>query len=208
MVDESYQLPALRQGMLCVVSGPSGCGKTTLCHRMTAEDAHAQYATSATTRTPRGGEVDGQDYHFFSREEFLAKVEAGEFLEYAEVHGNYYGTLKSEVFQRLDKGIDVLMDLDVQGVAALRVHEDEAVRAALVDIFIVLDSDETLISRLATRGTETDDQVQVRLRTARDEMKAWPQYSYTIVSEDRDRDFAHFQAIITAERQRTARMMG
>ncbi len=194
--------------MLCVVSGPSGSGKTTLCHRLTAQDSHAQYATSATTRIPREGETDGKDYHFFSRDDFLRKVQAGEFLEYAEVHGNFYGTLKSEVFQRLDEGIDVLMDLDVQGVAALRAHEDPAVRLALVDIFIVLDSDKTLMRRLANRGTETDDQVRIRLETAREEMKSWPHYSYTIVSEDRDRDFANFYSIIIAERQRTARMMG
>ncbi|HRQ88980.1 MAG TPA: guanylate kinase, partial [Bacteroidia bacterium] len=144
MADWHFQ----RGGILCVVSGPSGSGKTTLCRRFSETDPEAVYAVSATTRAPREGERDGVDYHFLDRTEFEVGIERGDFLEYAEVHGRLYGTLKSEVLGHLAAGRDVLMDLDVQGAASVRSTDDEAIRTALVDIFIQLPGDDELVKRL------------------------------------------------------------
>jgi len=195
-----------RSGLLCVVSGPSGSGKTTLCRRFSESDPGAVYAVSATTRAPREGERDGIDYFFLGRGEFEARIAGGEFLEYAEVHGRLYGTLKSEVVGHLAAGRDVLMDLDVQGAALVRASGDPVIRAALVDIFILLPSDEELVERLRGRGTETDEQLALRLRNAREESRHWPEYRYTLVSRDRETDFATFRSILVGERCRSSRL--
>ena len=164
LFDEPSRTPATRN--LCVVSGPSGSGKTTLCRRLFRRGIpQLSYATSATTRTPREGEKDGQDYFFLSREDFESRATRGEFLEYAEVHGNLYGTLKSEVITHINAGRDVLMDIDVQGAALIRKQTDPAIAAALVDIFILLPGEEELLNRLAVRGTETDDKWSSDSRT-------------------------------------------
>lgn len=202
MADWHFQ----RGGILCVVSGPSGSGKTTLCRRFSETDPEAVYAVSATTRAPREGERDGVDYHFLDRTEFEVGIERGDFLEYAEVHGRLYGTLKSEVLGHLAAGRDVLMDLDVQGAASVRSTGDEAIRAALVDIFIQLPGDDELVRRLQARGTETAEQLALRLRNAREECRHWPDYRYTLVSGDREADFAAFRAILEAERRRSSRL--
>lgn len=195
-----------RHGILCVVSGPSGSGKTTLCRRFSESDEEAVYAISATTRAPRTGETNGTDYFFLSREDFEAKATRGEFLEYAEVHGNLYGTLKSEVLNHIREGRDVLMDIDVQGAELVRNQTDEAIKASLVDIFILPPSDEELLSRLSGRGTETQEQLDLRLANAREEMRHWQDYDYTVVSADRETDFASFSAIIAGERCRSKRL--
>lgn len=195
-----------RSGLLCVVSGPSGSGKTTLCRRFSDTDANAVYAVSATTRPPREGERDGIDYHFLARDEFEAGIDRGDFLEYAEVHGRLYGTLKSEVLGHLEAGRDVLMDLDVQGAALVRANGDPAVAAALVDVFILLPGDEELVRRLRGRGTETPEELELRLRNAREESRHWPEYRYTLVSGDRERDFETFRAILVGERCRSRRL--
>jgi len=195
-----------RRGLLCVVSGPSGSGKTTLCRRFSDEDTEAVYAISATTRTPRKEEKDGIDYFFLTREEFEARTTRGEFLEYAEVHGNYYGTLKSEVLTHIEAGRDVLMDIDVQGAALVRSQEDPAIQEALVDIFILLPSDEELLKRLNFRGTETQDQIDLRLKNAHEEMQHWQLYRYTVVSADKETDFSTFSAILAGERCRSSRL--
>lgn len=195
-----------RSGILCVVSGPSGSGKTTLCRRFSESDTAAAYAISATTRAPREGEVDGVDYFFLAREEFEARVARGEFLEYAEVHGNLYGTLKSEVLGHLEAGRDVLLDLDVQGAAYVRSVTDPAIREALVDVFILLPEGAELVKRLRSRGTETEDQLALRLHNAQEESRHWAEYSYAFVSSDRESDFATFCAILTGERCRSRRL--
>jgi guanylate kinase len=195
-----------RRGILCAVSGPSGSGKTTLCRRFSEEDSSAVYATSATTRALREGEKDGEDYFFLSRENFESRATRGEFLEYAEVHGNLYGTLKSEVLTHINAGRDVLMDIDVQGAALIRKNPDPAIAEALVDIFILLPGEEELLNRLAVRGTETDDQVELRLQNAREEMRHWSDYHYTVISADKETDFATFSAIIAGERCRSTRL--
>lgn len=199
--------PALkRSGLLCVVSGPSGSGKTTLCRRFSESDAGAVYAVSATTRTPREGERDGIDYHFLERDEFEARIARGEFLEHAEVHGRLYGTLKSEVLGHLEAGRDVLLDIDVQGAALVRSTTDAAIQAALVDVFILLPSDEELVNRLRARGTETPEQLALRLRNAREESRHWPDYRYTLVSADKETDFSTFRSILAGERCRSRRL--
>jgi len=195
-----------RRGLLCVVSGPSGSGKTTLCRRFSEVDSEASYAVSATTRGPRGEEKDGVDYHFLTREEFENRATRGEFLEYAEVHGNFYGTLKSEVLDRIERGQDVLMDIDVQGAGLVRNQEDERIREALVDIFILPPSDDELLRRLDLRGTETREQLDLRLANAHEEMRHWPSYRYTVVSRDKESDFRTFSSIIAGERCRSSRL--
>ncbi|MDF1859870.1 MAG: guanylate kinase [Verrucomicrobiales bacterium] len=195
-----------RRGLLCVVSGPSGSGKTTLCRRYSNADPAAVYAISATTRTPREGEKDGIDYFFLSREEFESRATRGEFLEYAEVHGNLYGTLKSEVLAHINEGRDVLMDIDVQGASLIREQSDPAIREAFVDIFIMLPSEEELLRRLDYRGTESRDQVELRLGNAREEMRHWADYRYTVVSQDKETDFTTFSAIMAGERCRSSRL--
>lgn len=195
-----------RRGLLCVVSGPSGSGKTTLCRRFSEEDAEAVYAISATTRDPRGGEENGIDYYFLTREDFESKATKGEFLEYAEVHGNLYGTLKSEVVRHIEAGRDVLMDLDVQGAHLIREQSDPLIKEALVDIFILPPSDEELLRRLNFRGTESQEQLDLRLRNAHEEMKHWASYRYTIVSRDKESDFANFCSVLNGERCRSIRL--
>jgi len=195
-----------RRGILCVVSGPSGSGKTTLCRRFSITDAAAVYAISATTRAPREGEVDGTDYFFLTRDDFEAKATRGEFLEYAEVHGNLYGTLKSEVLAHIRAGRDVLMDIDVQGAELVRNQTDEAIKESLIDIFILPPNDEELVARLSGRGTETQDQLDLRLRNALEEMRHWKAYDYSVVSSDKESDFAAFSAIIAGERYRSSRL--
>src|SRR6478672_5791402 len=118
-----------REGLLVVVSGPSGCGKTTLCRNATAVEP-VYYTVSCTTRAMRPGEENGRDYFFLSEEEFTSRVAAGDFLEHATVHGRHYGTLKSEVLPALQSGMDVIMDLDIQGAAQLRASCDDLVRRA------------------------------------------------------------------------------
>lgn len=202
------ELPGQRRGILCVVSGPSGSGKTTLCQRFSREDAEAVYAVSATTREPREGEVHGRDYFFLNREDFERRIAGGDFLEHAEVHGNLYGTLKSEVIGHLAEGRDVLMDLDVQGGALVRKNGDPTIREALVDIFILPPSEEELENRLRGRGTEGREQRDLRLRNALEEMRHWDRYAYTIVSGDRESDFAAFRSILLGERCRSRRLRG
>ena len=152
-----------RTGILLVVSGPSGSGKTTLCRRLAGEN-EAHYSISCTTRSPRPGEIDGKDYHFLSREQFLSKRQNGEFLESAEVHGNLYGTLRSEVIQYLAVGRDVVMDLDVQGAELVRKCEDASIRAALVDLFVMPANEEELLKRLSGRGTDSAEVIALQER--------------------------------------------
>ena len=195
-----------RRGLLCVVSGPSGSGKTTLCRRYSEENNQAVYAISATTREPRDGEKDGVDYFFLTRDEFESRNTRGEFLEHAEVHGNYYGTLKSEVLSHIEAGRDVLMDIDVQGAALVRSQKDTSIQEALVDIFILLPSEEELLNRLNFRGTETQEQIDLRLNNAHEEMRHWQLYRYTIVSANKATDFSTFSSILASEHCRSNRL--
>jgi len=194
-----------RQGILFVISAPSGTGKTTLCENLRATPDFI-YSVSCTTRPPRAGEVDGVDYHFLRREDFLQRIDRGEMLEYALVHGNYYGTLKATVKNALAQGTDVLLDIDVQGAATIRKTDDAMVRDSLVDVFIMPPTIEELEKRLRKRGTETEEQVQQRLRTGREESKLWRLYKYTILSGSMEEDLTKFRAIMRAERYLSRRL--
>ncbi len=192
-----------RLGLLIVVSGPSGTGKTTLCRKACA-DGRAVFSVSCTTRPPRPGEVDGKDYFFLTEEDFLARVDRGELFEYAQVHNRWYGTLKSYVAENLRKGIDVMMDIDVQGAAQVRGCEDELVTKCLTDIFVMPPSLEELRARLSGRGTDSAEVVELRLKNAEAEMQHWRDYRYCLVSDTRESDEARFRAILEAERLRSS----
>jgi len=196
-------MPA-RTGTLLVVSGPSGSGKTTLCKRL-ADEKEAHYSISCTTRNPRPGETDGEDYHFLSREEFERRLAAGEFLEHARVHGNFYGTLRSEVAGFLEQGIDVVMDIDVQGAAQVRACEDRTIRTAFTDLFVMPPDEAELLARLTGRNTDSEETIALRMRNALEEIGHWPDYRYRLVSSTRDEDFTRFRALLIAERLRVSR---
>lgn len=196
-----------RLGLLVIVSGPSGTGKTTLC-RQVCDGERAVFSVSCTTRAPRPGEVDGRDYFFLSEEDFLARVDRGELFEYARVHGRWYGTLKSHVFENLRRGVDVFMDIDVQGAAQVRACEDDLVRRCLTDIFVLPPSIEELHARLQGRATDSADVVALRMKNAEAELSHWREYRYNLVSGARELDDARFKAILEAERQRSSLVLG
>ena len=198
----SSSVPRQRLGVLMVVSGPSGSGKTTLCRKL-CDAGEAIFSISCTTRAPRPGEVDGKDYFFLSDEEFVQRIGRDEFFEHAHVHGRRYGSLKSYVTENLRRGIDVMMDIDVQGAAQVRACPDEIVQRCLVDVFILPPSGEELQQRLAGRGTESQEAVDLRLTNAIAEMTHWPEYDYTLVSSTREADYDRFKALLIAQRMRT-----
>ncbi len=195
-----------RYGILFVISAPSGAGKTTLVEalRQTPDSA---YSVSCTTRPARAGEIAGEDYQFLSESDFLALVKAGEFLEHAKVHGHYYGTLRGPLLQNLQNGIDVLIDIDTQGAATIRGCEDEFVRRSLADVFIMPPDLDELRRRLTKRGTETGDQIELRLVTASREMELWRDYRYTIISKSMEEDLQKFRHIMGAERYLSRRLV-
>lgn len=195
----------LRKGILFVVSAPSGAGKTTLLAALRHKPDFV-YAVSCTTRAPRPGEVDGEDYYFLAEDDFKSRLAAGEFLEHAEVHGRCYGTLKQTVLENLDRGIDVLIDIDTQGAEKIRRCGDPFVRESLADIFIMPPNLEELRRRLQKRGTETPEQIDVRIRNAATEMLSWQEYKYTLISGSMEEDIEKFRAIMRAERYLSRRM--
>src|SRR5260370_22277852 len=154
-----------RYGILFVLSAPSGAGKTTLVDAL-RKMSEFIYSVSCTTRPARAGEVEGQDYRFLSEAEFLARAKAGEFLEHATVHDHHYGTLLKPIVEHLMNGHDVLIDIDTQGAATIRSAKDKFIRDALAHVFIMPPDVEELRRRLTKRGTETAEQIEVRLTTA------------------------------------------
>ncbi|MDZ4788648.1 MAG: guanylate kinase [Blastochloris sp.] len=194
-----------RTGIIFVVSAPSGAGKTTLCNNL-RQTSDFVYSVSCTTRKMRAGEEHGKDYYFISHDEFQAKIRAVEFLEYAEVHGNFYGTLKEQVVEHILVGTDVLLDIDVAGARQIRACEDELIRQALVDVFIMPPTVQELEKRLRKRATETEEQIRVRIDNAAAEMPYWQEYRYTILSETMEEDLTKFRAVMRAERYRSIRL--
>ena len=192
----------MTMGRLFVISAPSGAGKTTLLSRVMARIPGLAFSVSHTTRVPRPGEREGIDYNFIAKAEFLAMIDAGRFLEHAEVHGNLYGTAKSGIRQQLEKGIDVILDIDVQGAAILR----RTGQMAAAYVFIAPPSMAELEKRLRGRGTESEDRIQVRLQNARQELQAAGEYEYLIVNEDLAETADLLGAIILAERARAHRL--
>lgn len=169
----------MAEGRLIIISGPSGAGKGTLVDRLVARVPRLWVSVSATTRPPRPGEVDGEDYIFVSPDEFDALIERGELLEWAEVHGNRYGTLRSVVERKLADGVDVVLEIDPQGAFQVKRLMPEAVL-----VFIVAPSLEELERRIRKRGAETEDQVRTRLETALRELELAGEYDYVVENDD------------------------
>ncbi len=169
------------KGSIVVVSGPSGSGKTSLAREVCSElGDKAYFSISTTTRPKREGEKDGVDYFFVSKDEFLEDVEKGYFIEWAEVHGNFYGTSKKEINKALDEGKIVFLDIDVQGHEAVR----KAYPDIVTSVFVTTKNKEVLIQRLKKRGTESEESLKVRMINALHEMKKIPEYDYLLINDD------------------------
>ena len=194
-----------RQGILFVISAPSGAGKTTLVEALRKTSTFF-YSVSCTTRAPRASEIDGRHYRFLAAADFHAQIEAGDFLEHAKVHGDLYGTLREPVHSSLKDGVDVLIDIDTQGADTIRDYDDPIIRQALADIFIMPPDLEELRRRLAKRGTETAQQIESRLATAKREMELWRDYRYTIISGSIEEDLEKVRHIMSAERYLSRRL--
>jgi guanylate kinase len=188
--------------ILLVIAGPAGSGKSTLCDRLVAADLGFTRIITTTTRTPREGEVNGVHYHFFSPEEFEARVARGEFLEWAWVHGRRrYGTLMSSVLDPLAAGQKLVMSVDVQGVASLRAvaAANPLLRDAMTTVFIVVDHDR-LLARMRDRGKDNEEEITRRMATAEAELREAPKFDFVIQSRTRDEDFAALLAILNRVR--------
>jgi guanylate kinase len=182
-----------RIGPLIILSGPSGSGKSTVLTRVLKESGlPLRVSVSATTRPPRPGERDGVAYHFWAREKFLDQVQAGAFLEWAEVHGQYYGTLRAEVGPYRERGIGVILDIDVQGAEKVRKLCPDN-----VSIFLRAPSPEVLEQRLRARGTEDDDAIARRLANARRELERIGEYDHVVVNDDLETAVAQIRELIT-----------
>lgn len=193
--------------LLIVISAPSGGGKTTLVEELLKRNPTMTRAVTCTTRAPREGERDGVDYYFLDAGSFLKRVQAGNFLEHATVFGNSYGTLKSEVLGKLRQGKDVLLNVDVQGAAAIRLQAltDAGLSEALVEVFLTPPSLEILKARLEKRGTDSAAVIQKRLGVARQEIAQWKNFKYLIISTSIQEDVRRMQAVLEAERMRSKR---
>lgn len=193
--------------MLVVISAPSGTGKTTLCVQTLAARPTMSRAITCTTREPRPDEKDGVDYYFLDAADFLRRVQAGNFLEHATVYGNSYGTLKSEVLGKLRAGRDVLLNVDVQGAAAIRAHaaEDPELKPALVTVFLTPPSMSVLEARLKKRGQDSAQTIAKRLAVARQEIAQWKNFDYLIISSSVAEDVRRLGAILDSEQMRQAR---
>jgi guanylate kinase len=193
-----------RRGLMLVLSSPSGAGKTTLSRQLLDNDKQIQLSVSCTTRQKRPGERDGVDYRFVDTATFRGMIERKEFLEYAEVFANYYGTPKAPVDEALADGRDVLFDIDWQGTQQLR----DKGRADLVTVFILPPSTRDLEKRLLTRAQDPKDVVAQRMAKAADEMSHWAEYDYVVVNSDIGTSLTNLKAILTAERLKRERQVG
>lgn len=190
----------MQKGLLIVISGASGTGKGTVCKKLLADLPEVAYSISATTRNPRSGEVDGREYYFLNVSEFKTWIDEGKFLEYAEVYGNFYGTPLNKIEERLNRGEDILLEIDVQGALNVKRKCPEGVY-----IFLLPPSLEELKSRIEGRGTENPESLSRRLKNAVSEIKIGLEYDYVVVNDTIDDAVAQIKAILTAERCKVAR---
>ena len=189
------------RGSLIVVSGPSGCGKGTVIQEFLKSHKDAWLSISCTSRDPRPGDVPNESYYFITREEFEEKIEKGEFLEYAEYNKNYYGTPKEHIEERLAKGIDVILEIEVQGALKVKELVPEA-----ICIFIMPPSMKELKKRLVGRGTESKEKVLGRFKTAYQEINNVTRYNYVVTNDDVENAVAKMSAILLSEKCRVDRI--
>ncbi|MDY3959246.1 guanylate kinase [Romboutsia timonensis] len=189
-----------RKGLLLVVSGPSGAGKGTICKALLNKNDQIKLSVSATTRKPRNGEVHGVNYFFIEKEEFTKMIENGEFLEYAQIYDNFYGTPKAAIIECLEKGQDVILEIEMQGARQIKEVYPEG-----VFIFVLPPSLEELKSRIVGRGTETQEEIEKRFSCAFEEINQIVNYDYFIVNEDIEKSVSGVEAIICAEKNKVTR---
>jgi len=187
-------------GILFVLSGPSGVGKGTILQRVMDIDTNIRFSVSATTRKPRAGEVEGTHYYFVNRDAFQAMIRESEFLEWAPVHDEFYGTPRNEVYRSLKAGMDVVLDIDVQGAMQLRDRGEEGVY-----IFIAPPHLDELRKRLLGRGTESEEIINRRIEVAKKELSGISRYDYLVINDSLDEACSELRAILTAERCRASR---
>ncbi len=196
--------------LLIILAGPTGTGKSTLCDGMTKKYPGIQRVITSTTRAPRDGEINGEHYYFFTQEEFDQKIQEDAFYEYAEVHQaqHRYGTLKSEIQSKLADDQDLIMNIDVQGVAAFQqaAELDPLLKQRLVTVFLMPPSLEEIEQRLVDRGKEDRAAIDQRLATASKEMPLWNTFDFCLVSGTREKDFSRIESIWMAEKLRVARL--
>lgn len=193
-----------RRGLLLILSSPSGAGKTTLSRAILERDAGIELSVSVTTRPPRPGEVDGEDYTFIEEPAFQRMIDEGSLLEHARVFGNYYGTPRDAVERAVAAGCDVLFDVDWQGTQQLK----ENTREDVASIFVLPPSMAALEDRLRRRAQDSDDEVARRMSEAEAEMSHWPEYEYVIVNREIEESVGAVQTILAAERLRRERQVG
>ena len=189
-----------KKGLLLVVSGPSGTGKGTICKDIVAKHEDINLSISATTRNPRVGEVEGKSYFFKTKEEFEAMVDRGEFLEHAMIYDNYYGTPKKAIFDELDMGRDVILEIEMQG--AMQIKE---VYPQAIFIFVLPPSLQELRNRIVGRGTETDEQIEKRFNSAYDEIKLLGDYDYFIFNNIVEKSSEEILNILEVEKNKVKR---
>jgi guanylate kinase len=188
------------RGLLLVISGPSGAGKGTICKALMEKNT-MWLSVSATTRQPRNGEVHGKNYFFISHEEFLSRIDQGDFLEYAEVYGNYYGTPKSNVIDMLENGKDVILEIDIQGALKVKDAFPEG-----IFIFILPPSMEELKQRIINRGSETPESLMTRFMSAYKEINYVSKYNYAVINDKVELAASKIESIVVAERCRVDRI--
>lgn len=188
------------KGLLIVISGPSGAGKGTICKTLLKENDF-WISVSATTRQPRSGEVDGTNYYFLTKEEFKKRIDYDDFLEYAEVYGNYYGTPKSNALKAIENGRDVILEIDIQGALKVKESYPEG-----VFIFILPPSMEELKNRIINRGSETPESLMTRFKSAYKEINYVSKYNYAVVNDTVEEAVKKIHSIIVAERCRVDRV--
>ncbi|MBS6599624.1 MAG: guanylate kinase [Clostridium sp.] len=184
----------MKKGNLIVISGPSGAGKGTICKALLEREDNLYISVSATTRSPRKGEVNGVNYYFLTQEEFKKKVDNNEFLEWAEVHGNYYGTPKFNVEEMINEGKNIILEIDVQGALNVKKNCEDG-----VFIFILPPSMEELKRRIIARGSETPESLIKRFKTAYEEINYISKYNYAVVNDDLEEAVKKVQNILYAE---------
>jgi len=201
-------MDGIRSGAIIIVSGPSGTGKSTICTKVRTDMPELGFSVSCTTRAPRTGELHGVHYYFLSKEAFISSINAGEFIEYAEVFGNFYGTLRREVVDRIENGQDVFLDIDIQGAMQIKnaTAVDKLLAISCEFIFIAPPSIKVLENRLRGRATDSEDQISTRLGKAEYELSFWKKYDYLVINDDLDTATEEMKSLIHMMRKATKRL--